>query len=51
MQNPLRNRRSCLGLFLLALAMIAAAIWFLTDFVATPSTGTMPPRAGNSGAL
>ncbi|HEX8401515.1 MAG TPA: hypothetical protein VF628_07385 [Allosphingosinicella sp.] len=48
MPNPTKSRRSCLLLLLLALAMIAGAVWFLTDFVPTPSTATMPPRAGNN---
>jgi hypothetical protein len=48
MPKPSASRRSCLIVLLLALVIAGVGIWLLTDFVATPSTGTMPPRPGNN---
>jgi hypothetical protein len=40
--NDQNSRRSCLIFVILILASIAGAVWYVTDFGRTPSTGTMP---------
>ena len=43
------SRYSCLIFVVLILAAVAGAVWYVTDFGRTPSTGTMPAASNGLG--